>query len=146
MWSTCTLSLADLRFLLCRFRPIPDLAGLGKYRRDTQISFLVKQHKDPRRNAIGFTLSDYPQLFDWAGRAGRDGKRGAISEDAPPILQRIGLEPGRHHEHIQGHAATEEQTDMGHLQRIRKAAEALGRRFLKGGGEARRLYIAGAIG
>ena len=107
---------------------------------------LIKQHKDPHRNAIGFTLRDYLQLVDWAGRAVRDGKRGAISEDAPPILQRIGLEPRRFLEHLQGHAATEAQTAMGHLQRIREAAEALGRRFLKGGGEARRLYMAGAIG
>jgi hypothetical protein len=107
---------------------------------------LVKQQKDPHCNAIGFTLRDYLQLIDWAGRAVRDGKRGAISEDAPPILQRIGLEPGRFLEHLQGHGATEEQTAMGHLQRIRQAAEALGRRFLKGGGEARRLYVTGAIG
>jgi REP element-mobilizing transposase RayT len=107
---------------------------------------LVKQHKDPHRHAIGFTLRDYLQLIDWAGRAVREGKRGAFREDAPPILQRIGLEPGRFLEHVQGHVATEEQTAMGHLQRIRQAAEALGRRFLKGGGEARRLYVTGAIG
>jgi hypothetical protein len=85
-------------------------------------------------------------MVDWAGRAVRDGKRGAICENAPPILQRIGLEPGRFLEHLQGHGATEEQTAMGHLQRIRQAAQALGRRFLKGGGEARRLYVTGAIG
>jgi len=55
----------------------------------------------------GFTLRDYLQLVDWAGRAVRDGKRGAISEDAPPILQRIGLGPGSFLEHLQGHGATE---------------------------------------
>lgn len=107
---------------------------------------LVKQHKDPHCNAIGFTLKDYLQLVDWAGRAVREGKRGAVSEDAPPILQRIGLEPGRFLEHLQGHAATEDQTAMGQLQRIRQAAEALGRRFLKGGGEARRLYVTASAG
>jgi hypothetical protein len=57
----------------------------------------------------------------------------------------MGLEPGRFLEHLQGHGATEEHTAMGHLQRIRQAAEALGRRFLKGGGDARRLYVAGVI-
>jgi hypothetical protein len=52
---------------------------------------LIKQHKDPHRNAIGFTLRDYLQLVYWVGRAVRDGKRGAISEDAAPILRRFGL-------------------------------------------------------
>jgi hypothetical protein len=73
-------------------------------------------------------------------------RRGAVSEDAPPILQRMGLEPGRLLEHLQGHNPMEEQTAIGHLQQIRQAAEALGRRFLKDGGEARRLYVTGAIG
>jgi hypothetical protein len=118
----------------------PSSAERGLYHRHLRL-----RHKDPHRNAIGFTLRDYLQLVDWAGRAVRDGKRGAISEDAPPILQRMGLEPGRFLEHLQGHGATEEHTAMGHLQRIRQAAEALGRRFLKGGGDARRLYVAGVI-
>ena len=102
---------------------------------------LVKQHKDPHRNAMGFTLREYLQLIDWAGRVVKSGKRGAISEETPPILQRIGLEPSRFVEHLQGYAATEQQTVMGHFQKIRLAAQTLGRRFLKGGGEARRLYV-----
>lgn len=101
---------------------------------------LVKQHKDQHRNAIGFTLREYLQLIDWAGRV-EAGKRAAISEEAPPILQRIGLEPSRFVEHLQGYAATEQQTVLGHFQKIRLAAETLGRRFLKGGCEARRLYV-----
>jgi hypothetical protein len=107
---------------------------------------LIKQHKDAHRNAIGFTLRDYLQMVDWAGRVVRDGWRGAISEYAPPIPQRIGLEPGRFLEHLQGHGATEEQTAMGHVQRIRQAAQVHGRRFLKGGGEAQRLYMTGSSG
>jgi REP element-mobilizing transposase RayT len=107
---------------------------------------LVKQDRDPHRNAMGFILQDYLNLVDWAGRAVREGKRGAISEDAPPILQRLGLEPERFLEHLQGHAATEEQTAMGRLQRIRQVAEVFGLRFLKGCGEARRLYMTGTVG
>jgi REP element-mobilizing transposase RayT len=103
---------------------------------------LVKQHKDPHKQAMGFTLSEYLQLIDWSGRVVKAGNRGAISEEAPPILQRIGLEPSRFVEHLQGYAATEQQTAMGHFHKIRLAAQTLGRRFLKGGGEARRLYVA----
>jgi REP element-mobilizing transposase RayT len=102
---------------------------------------LVKQRKDPHKQAMGFTLSEYLQLIDWSGRVVKEGKRGAINEETPPILQRIGLEPSRFVEHLQGHAATEQQTVMGHFQKIRLAARTLGRQFLKGGGEARRLYV-----
>jgi hypothetical protein len=101
---------------------------------------LVKQHRDPHKNAIGFTLRDYLELVDWAGRAIRENKRGAIPEQAPPILQRIGLEPGRYLEHLQGLAATERPTMFGHVEQIRQAANSLGRCFIKGAGEAQRLY------
>jgi hypothetical protein len=102
---------------------------------------LVTQYNYPHRNAMGFTLKEYLQPIDWSGRVAKSGKRVAISEEASPILQRIGLEPLRFIEHMQGHAATEHQTVMEQFQKIRLAAETLGRRFLKGGSEARRLYV-----
>lgn len=101
---------------------------------------LVKQHKDPHRNAIGFTTRDYIELVDWAGRAVRTGKRGAIDATVPPILQRLGLEPVRYLAHISGTAPTEHSTVIGHILKIRQAAEVLGRCFFKGAGVARRLY------
>jgi hypothetical protein len=42
-------------------------------------------------SAIPFALKDYLTLADWAGRQHRDGKRGAIAQQQPPILQRIGM-------------------------------------------------------
>lgn len=101
---------------------------------------LIKQHRDPHQNAIGFTLTDYLALVDWAGRAVREGKRGAINEAAPPILQRLGLEPTRYLEHLKGDAGTEHSSVLGHIEQVKEAAESLGRRFIKGAGEARRLY------
>jgi len=41
---------------------------------------------------LPFHLADY-QLVNWTGRAVRDDKRGAIAEDLPPILERIGITP-----------------------------------------------------
>ena len=38
-----------------------------------------------------FNLIDYIQLLDWTVRIIRDDKRGAISESAPPILQRLDI-------------------------------------------------------
>jgi REP element-mobilizing transposase RayT len=101
---------------------------------------LVKQDGDQHENAIGFTLADYLELVDWAGRIIREGKCGAIPEEAPPILQRIGLEPRRYLEHLQGNAPTEEPAMLGHFERIKQAAKSLGRCFIKGTGEAQRLY------
>lgn len=101
---------------------------------------LVKQNRDRHENAIGFGLVDYLELVDWAGRAMREDKRGAIAEHAPSILQRIGLEPERYLEHLRGQAATERPPMLGHIHRLKEAAESLGRCFIKGLGEARRLY------
>jgi len=41
---------------------------------------------------IPFTHKDYLELVDWSGRIIREGKRGFIHPDSPPILQRLGLE------------------------------------------------------
>ena len=40
-----------------------------------------------------FALHDYLQLVDWAGRTVREGKRGYIPENTPPILIRLNLDP-----------------------------------------------------
>ena len=96
----------------------------------------VRQASDPHRNSIGFTTNDYLQLVDWAGRAIREGKRSAITADTPPILERI-----EYLEHIKGQAATEELTAIGQVARIKQAAETLGKRFIKGVGTAKRLYV-----
>lgn len=101
---------------------------------------LVKQYRDRHQNAIGFTLIDYLELVDWAGRAVRENKRGAIPEHVPSILTRLGLEPGRYLEHLSGLAMMEKPPMLGHIDRIRQTADALGRCFIKGMGEARRLY------
>ena len=41
---------------------------------------------------IPFTNKDYLKLVDWSGRIIREGKRGFIQSDTPPILQRLSLE------------------------------------------------------
>ena len=101
---------------------------------------LVKHRKDQHENAIGFALKDYLELIDWAGRAILEHKRGAIPEQAPPILKRIGLEPERYLDHLKGRAATESPPMLGHMDEIRQAVRSLGRCFIKGISEARKLY------
>ena len=43
---------------------------------------------------ITMHLTDYIELVDWTGRQIRPDKRGLISNTAPPILARLGIEQG----------------------------------------------------
>ena len=45
----------------------------------------------PKPRGLIFNLLDYIELVDWTGRIIRDDKRGAITETAPPILQRLNI-------------------------------------------------------
>jgi len=45
------------------------------------------------RDGLPFHLADYLELVNWTGRAVRADKRGAIADDLPPILERIGITP-----------------------------------------------------
>ena len=45
--------------------------------------------------ALAFSLKDYSALIDWTGRAIRPQKKGAIREEAPPILKRLGFSEER---------------------------------------------------
>ena len=59
-----------------------------------------KEHLMPLRvqgqnleQAIPYPLSSYFALVDWSGRMIRKGKPGRITEDVPPILVRLGINP-----------------------------------------------------
>jgi len=43
---------------------------------------------------LPFHLADYLELVNWTGRSVCDDNRGAIAEDLPPILERIGITHG----------------------------------------------------
>ncbi len=45
------------------------------------------------QNGIMFSLADYLKLVDYTGRLIRGDKRGGISQQQPPILQRLALDP-----------------------------------------------------
>ncbi|MEO0444208.1 MAG: transposase [Pseudomonadota bacterium] len=48
---------------------------------------------DDYQNGISFNFADYLALINWSGRAIRDDKRGSISNQLPPILDRLAIEP-----------------------------------------------------
>jgi len=101
---------------------------------------LVKQHRDPHQHSIGFTLKDYIELVDWAGRAMREDKRGAIDANEPPILHRLGIETGAFMEHMKGKHQEHYPKLMGRLDKIRQTYQTIEQSFIKGLYQSRLLY------
>jgi REP element-mobilizing transposase RayT len=89
--------------------------------------------------AIPFTLQGYLELLDWSGRSVRPDKRGAIDEQAPPILTRLSIDPGvwRDAMAIRGNVFGRA---LGRLDHLRLHAKALDQQRIKGLLQAQRLY------
>ena len=99
--------------------------------------------RDGAPEHLPFAFADYLELVDWAGRAVRDDKRGAIAADAPPILARLGIDPEAYLDRM----CRQRQPfirAIGRAERLRDAAAACGQRFLKGISEANALFPVGA--
>jgi hypothetical protein len=84
--------------------------------------------REPMPVGLPFRLTDYLELADWTGRILRDDKRGSISAQLPPILERLHIDPKqwlvcanqfeRHFKGLVGNADAV-QTACEHLQRKR---------------------------
>jgi REP element-mobilizing transposase RayT len=88
---------------------------------------------------LAFRLMDYLELVDWTGRQLRDDKRGAISESAPPILQRLGINTDSWlslTQQFESHFST----FAGRADDIRHACQSRGQSWAYGMGAARRLF------
>ena len=101
---------------------------------------LVQQHRDPHQHSIGFTIKDYIELVDWAGRQIRDDKKGYIDSITPPILQRIGIESEAFVEHMKGKHKEDYPRMIGRLDKIQKVYKTIEQTFIKGLWQSRLLY------
>jgi len=101
---------------------------------------LVQQHRDPHQHSIGFTLKDYIELVDWAGRQIREDKRGHISSQEPPVLQRLGIDSQAFVEHMQGKHKEDYPKMMGRIGKIQKLYQTIEQSFIKGLYQSRLLY------
>ncbi len=84
-------------------------------------------------------LERYLELLDWTGRQIRSDKRGSLSADLRPALERLELDVERwvaNVEHFGGLFCRV----AGTLRRLRAMAQATGRAWLRGHAGARRLY------
>jgi REP element-mobilizing transposase RayT len=87
---------------------------------------------------LPFELKEYLELVDWAGREIKLGKKGFIPDDTPPILNRLGMNA----EPVLTYLYRTERHSFGALgpvSMLRAFAHSVGRRFIKGLEEGRRL-------
>ena len=103
--------------------------------------FADEREADPERS-IPLELKDYLELVDWTGRAVIEGKKGAIPDHLPPILERLNLEPSRYLKFISRHERGF-VTAIGATERMREFAQAVGKSFLKGQTAAAAMFSPG---
>ena len=82
-----------------------------------------------------YPLLDYLQLLDWTGRAVREGKRGAIPDSAPAILDRLGIRPDDWLKH-QRPRSGRMLVAIGAIDRLKDYARVTGRRWVASAREA----------
>ncbi|MGH8179233.1 MAG: transposase [Steroidobacter sp.] len=93
----------------------------------------------PNTPALPMSFADYLQLVDWSGRIVRADKRGSIDERAPPILERLIIDPNvwRDAMRIRGNVFGRA---LGKLDHLRLHAQAIGQLRIKGLAQAQRLF------
>jgi hypothetical protein len=87
----------------------------------------------------GISEEDYLKLLDWTGREIRAGKRGRISDDLRPVLERVELDVEAWAENVARYGSLFHRL-AGKITRLRVWAQAKGLAWLHGHCGARRLY------
>ncbi|WP_308366061.1 MULTISPECIES: transposase [unclassified Microbulbifer] len=104
----------------------------AKIRRQPQALFpFVGNPREPMPAGLPFRLQDYLELVDWTGRCLREDKRGAISEQLPPILDRLQIDP-RHWLYLSRNFESRFKTLVGSAHALRRACAQLGKCWAQG--------------
>jgi len=87
--------------------------------------------------AFSLRTVDYLELVDWSGRMVREGRRGTIAADAPPVLSKLGMRERQWQTQM---LAIESRywRAVGSVESLMAKARLLGQRWLKGAGRGRR--------
>jgi REP element-mobilizing transposase RayT len=94
---------------------------------------------DPPPLLAHLSVDDYLELLDWTGRQIRDDKRGHISGELRPLLERLDLDVEAWVENVENYGGLFHRV-AGKLKRLGELAESSGRAWLHGHDGARRLY------
>ena len=80
---------------------------------------------------LPFRLTDYLELVDWTGRQIRGGKRGAIDNDLPAILERLDIEED-HWLYMTQNFESSFKTLVGSVYSLKRACRSLGYKRIPG--------------
>ncbi|MCU7924538.1 MAG: transposase, partial [Candidatus Thiodiazotropha sp. (ex Dulcina madagascariensis)] len=92
-----------------------------------------------KEQGLPFSLADYLQLTDWAGRAIRHDKAGAIPAHLAPILERLNIEPDAWLDTMRDYGRRYYRV-VGTREAIKQYSQALGRKWLCVTGASLQLY------
>ncbi|WP_444943600.1 transposase [Microbulbifer sp. ZKSA006] len=90
---------------------------------------------------LPFQLDHYLELVDWSGRHLDPKKRGAISEDTPPILNRLGIS-AKHWLYLNRNFESRFKGLVGSVEAVRQACIQLDKRWAHGVSDCRRFLSA----
>ena len=102
------------------------------------LPFVGGEHQD-KTSGLSFSLPDYLELTDWAGRAIREGKSGSIPSELSPILERVNIDPEAWLDSIK-HYGKNYNTVIGTREGIKRFSRAIGRQWFCTSGYSLQIY------
>ena len=97
---------------------------------------------NPRQDmpeGLPFRLTDYLELVDWTGRIIREDKKGHISKNIPPILDRLNIEP-QHWQYLTTQFESQFKNIVGSAHNIRHVCKQLGQKWAQGITQSEKLF------
>jgi REP element-mobilizing transposase RayT len=131
---------SDFTSVQARLREITDSSSDHDNQRPGLLPFLGGETKS-RADRLPFNLQDYLELVDTTGRCVRPDKPHAIATHETRLLTRLGLEPGEWLATV-ADLQRRYQLAVGSPARLIKLAQRFNGIWMKGLGQARRLYVA----
>jgi putative transposase len=105
---------------------------------DHLLPFIGGEHQE-KPAGLNFSLPDYLELTDWAGRAIREDKSGAIPTELAPILERLNIAPEAWIDSVKNYGKNY-NTVIGARDRIKQFSQAIGRKWLCMSGYTLQIY------
>lgn len=100
---------------------------------------LSKENKSPAIDSLPIEAKSYFELVDWAGRAVREDKRGAIPSHIQPVLQRLGVNEQNWVTNTQ-HFGSRFHRALGRINRIRQFARRVEQKWISGINQTAEFY------
>jgi putative transposase len=100
--------------------------------------FVGGEHQD-KPAGLNFSLPDYLELTDWAGRAIRTDKAGAIPSELAPILERLNIDPEAWLDSVKNYGKNY-NTVIGTRAGIKRFSQAMGRKWFCVSGFSMQIY------